>query len=122
MKTSLTYLLVLTISFFLLACTKQVVTPTPAEVTASQLQQVISSNNIKRVIDWDYGNVFPNSFSSIDGTSFSFSNGFLITNDGGFNFCYNLNNLRQYNIANVYIRNSYGNITGTDRALILYFK
>jgi hypothetical protein len=97
------------------SCKKEYNQPTQAEVTATELKNVIKTNGIGRIIPWEYDSIFPNSFSSIAGTNFSFSNGFLNVN--GFSYAaYNLDT-----IANVNVMNENGNIVKTDKALILYF-
>jgi hypothetical protein len=103
-----------------MSCKKETISPTQAEVTASQLQNVIHTNSIHRVVAVGIGNIFPNSFSSTEGTVFSFSNGFITIS--GYDESYNLAYLVSYNIANVNIVNNNGSSAGSDQALILNFK
>lgn len=115
------FLLFFFIAICLFSCNKKTEVPTQAEKTAIELKNVISTNNIHRVIPWDYNSQFANSFPKASGTIFSFSNGFIEVN-GFFYNAYSLAKLKVYNIAKVNVRDDNGNIIGIDSALILYFE
>lgn len=113
-------LLVLGYALLLLSCKKEYITPTSADQITAQLQKVITENGITRVIAWDDRGGFPVPVTSGLGTTWMFSNGFIIIYGYGGNYPYQARNLLyldRYELSNVIIND------GTQPlALILHFK
>jgi hypothetical protein len=103
--------------FALSACSKQTATPTPAQIVEAQLQKVINANGITRVVIVSYSAVFPNSFPSSTGISFSFSNGFITVS--GYPQSFNLSYVKAYDIENVIISDN-AQTSYASQALVLY--
>ena len=101
------------------SCSKEEALKTQAELTAIELQNVIHTRKPQRVVAVGYNEMFPNSFSSATGVSYSFSNGFILID--GYSRTFNLTYLKAYDIANVIIHDGTGPVT-TSSALILYFQ
>lgn len=100
------------------SCKKEALQPTQAQLNQQELQQVIKKNGIDRVEELGINESFPSYFSSEDGMSFTFSNGFISIY--GYAQSFNLAYLAAYNIQDVIIRDNQGN-TSTAQALVLYF-
>ncbi len=120
MKNFRLLLVLFSITFFYTSCTKENISPTQAELTAIELQNVINSQQLKRVVAVEYNEPFPNSFTSSVGTTFSFSNGFITIS--GYSRSFNLTYLRAYDISNIIIIDNNQSSPTTSRALILYFQ
>ena len=107
--------------FSLLSCTKQTVAPqSSADEIEIEIQKVIKTNNVTRIIVWDDKSGFPSTIPTNLGTSWSFSNGFItICGYGGVPDCYSRNLLYvdSYNIGSVLLNSS-----TAAPALVIHFK
>lgn len=101
------------------SCKKEVIEPTQAQLNQQELMQVIKKNGIDRVVIVGFNQRFPDYFSSSEGMSFTFSNGFISIH--GYEQSFNLAYLMAYNIENIRIRDNNGNFS-SDQALVLYLQ
>ncbi|WP_147206382.1 hypothetical protein [Segetibacter aerophilus] len=113
-------LVLLSIALFYSSCTKERLSLTQAELTAGEIQNVINSQQLKRVVAVAYNETFPNSFPSSVGTTFSFSNGFITIS--GYSRSFNLTYLKAYEVANVVISDNNPSSPTSSRTLVLHFQ
>lgn len=110
------YTLLFTLVFTLtISCTKEKNSSTQAELTTIQLQNVIKANNIQRVLPFEI-NYTNNFVDSLDGKTYTFSNGFITFST--YVYSYNLSNLRYYQIQEIGI----GVPPTFYHSLVLYFE
>jgi len=110
-------LTVIAATFFFSSCSKDVITPTQAEQTAIELQDIIKTSQVDRVYAFDYPGGGWTSLPASAGHSWSFSHGYISIAGYTFNQGRNLAYLYTYNIANVPLDDG-----TTRKALLLYFK
>ncbi|HEX5167622.1 MAG TPA: hypothetical protein VFW11_00510 [Cyclobacteriaceae bacterium] len=94
---------------------------TPSELTAIELQDVITKNNLHRVIVVPFGSAPPSTVDQTTGSVFSFSNGFVHVS-GSLYSAYNLQDLAAYNIIEIAIMDGFGAFIKEEKALILFVK
>lgn len=117
-KISLLFILTIVI-IWVSSCKKERISPTPAELTTIQLQNLIKSNNIQRVLAFEINYPFSYDLKDDVGKNYVFSNGFITIS--GFSKSFNLSYLDYYNIEDLQFVNSNGMPPTTYHCLTMTF-